>query len=58
MLPPKLGLLSYVAEAFIEGQAEDVLQLPTSISFDQLHEIGEYASYARGAEKKPKASVG
>jgi glycerol-3-phosphate O-acyltransferase len=54
MLPPKLGLLSYVADAFIEGQADEILLLPTSISFDQLHEIGEYAAYARGAEKKPE----
>lgn len=54
MLPPRLGLLSYVAEAFIAAQTDDVLLLPTSISFDQLHEIGEYASYARGGEKQPE----
>jgi glycerol-3-phosphate O-acyltransferase len=54
MLPPKLGLLSYVADAYLEGRTDDVLLLPASISFDQLNEVGEYASYARGAEKKPE----
>jgi glycerol-3-phosphate O-acyltransferase len=54
MLPPKLGLLSYVAGAYLDGRTDDVLLLPTSISFDQLYEISEYADYARGAEKKPE----
>lgn len=52
MLPPKLGLLSYVADAYLEGRSEDILLQPVSMSFDQLHETAEYADYARGAEKK------
>ncbi len=51
MLPPKLGLLSYVADAYLDGRSEDILLQPTSISFDQLHETTEYAAYARGGEK-------
>jgi len=54
MLPPKLGLMSYVADAYLDGRSDDVLLQPVSISFDQLHEIAEYAAYARGAEKKPE----
>jgi glycerol-3-phosphate O-acyltransferase len=54
MLPPRLGLLSYAADAFLEGRVDDVLLLPVSITFDQLHEITEYAAYARGASKKPE----
>jgi glycerol-3-phosphate O-acyltransferase len=54
MLPPKLGLLTYVADAYLEGRSDDILLQPVSISFDQLHEIAEYAAYARGAEKKPE----
>jgi glycerol-3-phosphate O-acyltransferase len=54
MLPPKLGLLSYVADAYLEGRSEDILLQPVSMSFDQLHETAEYADYARGAEKKPE----
>lgn len=52
MLPPKLGLLSYVADAYLEGRSDDILLQGVSISFDQLHETAEYAAYARGAEKK------
>ena len=51
MLPPKLGLLAYVASAYLEGRCDDILLQPVSISFDQLHETAEYASYARGGEK-------
>jgi glycerol-3-phosphate O-acyltransferase len=54
MLPPKLGLMSYVADAYLEGRSEDILLQPVSISFDQLHETAEYAAYARGGEKTPE----
>ncbi|OBF77882.1 glycerol-3-phosphate acyltransferase [Mycobacterium sp. 852002-51613_SCH5001154] len=54
MLPPKLGLLAYVADAYLDGRSEDILLQPVSISFDQLHEIAEYAAYARGGEKTPE----
>jgi glycerol-3-phosphate O-acyltransferase len=54
MLPPRLGLLSYAADAYLEGRVDDILLLPVSITFDQLHEIAEYAEYARGAPKKPE----
>jgi glycerol-3-phosphate O-acyltransferase len=54
MLPPKLGLMSYVADAYLDGRSDDILLQPVSISFDQLHEIAEYAEYARGGEKAPE----
>ncbi|BBZ32684.1 glycerol-3-phosphate 1-O-acyltransferase [Mycolicibacterium confluentis] len=54
MLPPKLGLLAYVADAYLDGRSDDVLLQPVSISFDQLHETREYAAYARGGEKTPE----
>ena len=56
MLPPKLGLLSYVADAYLDGRSEDILLQPVSISFDQLHETAEYADYARGGEKIPESA--
>ncbi|WP_018599193.1 glycerol-3-phosphate 1-O-acyltransferase [Mycobacterium sp. 155] len=55
MLPPKLGLLAYVADAYLDGRADDILLQPVSISFDQLHETAEYAAYARGGEKRPES---
>ncbi len=54
MLPPRLGLLSYAADAYLQGRVDDIALLPVSITFDQLHEIVEYAEYARGAAKKPE----
>lgn len=54
MLPPKLGLLSYVADAYLDGRSDDILLQGVSISFDQLHETAEYAAYARGGEKRPE----
>jgi glycerol-3-phosphate O-acyltransferase len=51
MLPPKLGLMSYVADAYLAGRSDDILLQPVSISFDQLHEVAEYADYARGGQK-------
>jgi glycerol-3-phosphate O-acyltransferase len=54
MLPPKLGLLAYVADAYLDGRSDDILLQPVSISFDQLHETREYAAYARGGEKRPE----
>ena len=46
--------LSYVADAYLQGRVDDILLLPVSITFDQLHEIAEYADYARGGVKKPE----
>ena len=54
MLPPRLGLLSYAADAYLQGRVDDIALLPVSITFDQLHEIAEYADYARGGAKKPE----
>ncbi|MBW0020193.1 MAG: glycerol-3-phosphate 1-O-acyltransferase [Mycobacterium sp.] len=54
MLPPKLGLMSYVADAYLDGRTDDILLQGVSICFDQLHEIAEYAAYARGGEKTPE----
>ena len=55
-MPPKLGLLSYVADAYLDGKSDDILLQPVSISFDQLHETAEYAAYARGGEKTPEGA--
>jgi glycerol-3-phosphate O-acyltransferase len=52
MLPPKLGLLHYAAQAYLEGRTDDITLQPVSMTFDQLHEIEEYAAYASGATKK------
>ena len=54
-LPPKLGLLKYVADAYREGRCSDIALIPSSITYDQLREAGEYAREARGELKKAES---
>jgi len=54
MQPPKLGLLAYVVDALREGRAADAVLVPVSIAYDQIHEVGEFAAYAAGADKTPE----
>ena len=47
----------YVVDAYTEGRVEDVMMLPISIIYDQLHEVSEYAVEATGGRKQ-KESLG
>ncbi|MET0904226.1 MAG: glycerol-3-phosphate 1-O-acyltransferase [Acidimicrobiales bacterium] len=57
LLPPKLGLLAYIADAYKQGRSDDVLLVPVSIAYDQLQEVGEFAREAKG-ESKAAESIG
>ena len=57
LLPPRLGLLTYVIDAYREGRTDDVILVPASITYDQLREVAEFAGEARG-EAKQKESIG
>jgi len=50
--PPRLGLIHYLSSAVEEGRAPDVMLVPTSIVYDQLHEIGATAAEQTGAQKR------
>ena len=50
-MPPKAGLLAYVADAYVSGKAADVLLVPATVVYEYLDEVYEYASYGRGAAK-------
>ncbi len=52
LLPPKLGLLTYLVSAYREGRVDDLALMPISIAYDQLHEVSEYAAEAQGGKKK------
>lgn len=54
LLPPKLGLLVYVIDAYREGRVDDVMLVPSSIAYDQLQEVAEFAYEATGGAKKPE----
>ena len=57
LLPPRLGLLAYVVDAYRRGKAEDVWLIPVSIAYDQIGDVGDYVAEQRGA-KKTKESFG
>lgn len=52
LLPPKLGLLNYLADAVEEMDLRDVLCIPTSINYDLLAEVGDMTSESRGGGKQ------
>ncbi len=49
---PRYGLLRYVAEAVQSGRVEDVYLVPTSITYDRLHEVAKMAAEQAGAKKQ------
>lgn len=50
--PPKFGLLTYLVDALEASDAEDVYLVPTSITYDRLHEVGAMAAESHGAQKQ------
>lgn len=57
LLPPRLGMLSYVIDSFQRGKCEDIIFVPVSIAYDQISDVGSYVAEQRGA-KKEKESFG
>ena len=49
--PPKYGLLRYLVDAIESGVTDDMLLVPVSMTYDQLHEIGVMAAEEAGAKK-------
>ncbi|MAY27368.1 MAG: glycerol-3-phosphate acyltransferase [Polycyclovorans sp.] len=49
--PPKYGLLSYLVSAIQSGGADDMLLVPVSTTYDQMHEVGVMAAEEAGAPK-------
>jgi glycerol-3-phosphate O-acyltransferase len=55
LLPPRFGLLAYVADAYRRGRAEDVQLIPVSIAYDQIQDVSEYAAEQRGVRKEKES---
>ena len=49
--PPKYGLLSYLVDAIESGGVDDMLLVPVSTTYDQMHEVGKMAAEEAGAAK-------
>ena len=52
--PPVFGILRYLADAVDEIDGPEVYLVPTSIVYDQLHEVEAMTTEAYGAEKRPE----
>ncbi|MEA2347040.1 MAG: glycerol-3-phosphate O-acyltransferase [Thermoleophilaceae bacterium] len=50
--PPKYGLLHYLTQAFDAGGADDVLLVPTSISYDRQSEVRKVTEEQTGGTKQ------
>lgn len=55
LLPPRLGLLAYVVDAYRRGKAEDVFLIPVSIAYDQIQDVGDYVQEQRGGAKQKES---
>jgi glycerol-3-phosphate O-acyltransferase len=55
LLPPKLGLMTYVVDAYRQGRIEDVKLVPVAVVYDQVFETADFIREARG-EAKPAES--
>ena len=55
--PPVFGILWYITDAVDEIDGPEVYLVPTSIVYDQLHEVEAMTTEAYGAVKRPRTSV-
>jgi glycerol-3-phosphate O-acyltransferase len=55
--PPRYGLLRYLVEAVDSAEGPEVLLVPQSVVYDQLHEVAAMASEARGGVKRPETGI-
>jgi glycerol-3-phosphate O-acyltransferase len=55
--PPRYGLLKYVVDAVAASDGPEVLLVPVSNVYDQLHEVRYVTAEARGGVKRPETAV-
>ncbi|MCP3923983.1 MAG: glycerol-3-phosphate acyltransferase [Desulfobacterales bacterium] len=55
LLSPKIGLLSIVLEAFLEGKCEDLNIVPIFIGYDRVLEEGAYLNEIEGGKKEDES---
>lgn len=54
LLPAKLGLFTWLADAVFEGARNDLLFVPAAIDYEKVVEGASYTAELRGGEKKPE----
>jgi glycerol-3-phosphate O-acyltransferase len=49
---PRYGMLAYVVDSYVRGSSEDIIIIPVSIAYDQIQDVGAYASEQAGGAKE------
>jgi glycerol-3-phosphate O-acyltransferase len=57
LMPPRLGLLTYVVDSWRRRCVDDVVFVPVSISYDQIVELADYSAEQRGATKRAESTA-
>ena len=52
---PRYGMLAYVVESYQRGSTEDVVLIPVSLAYDQIQDVGGYASEQSGGKKESES---
>lgn len=53
--PPRMGILSYLVDAFDLEEGKNVLIVPVFIGYDQQYEVGAISAEEQGAKKSPES---
>lgn len=56
LMPPRYGLINYVASAYARDGAPDLVLMPISICYDQVPEIADYDALQAGGTKRPESA--
>jgi glycerol-3-phosphate O-acyltransferase len=54
LIPPKIGLLSIILDAFKNGACNDMIIVPTFIGYDRILEENAYLHEIEGGQKNPE----
>ena len=57
-LPPKLGLLSMLVDAFLESREQDAIFVPCHITYERIVEANAYKKELGGAAKEKESAKG
>lgn len=55
LMPPRYGLLKYVAEAVVSSDAEDLHIIPVALNYDLIGDVKDYVREQSGAVKQPES---
>lgn len=57
-LPPKMGILGMLVDAFLESREQDAIFVPAHISYERIVEAGSYKKELAGGEKEKESATG